>query len=98
MSSLDLTSQPNGLPWDVDAASSPAEYWHWLRSNEQYVVEHADSQSRGDWPVDAPLLSVVVPVYRPLLWYFSQCVRRSSSNPMSGGSCASATMGRRIRT
>ncbi len=62
------------LPWDVDAASSPPSYWHWLHLRRLYRIEHADILTEGDLPTDGPLLSVVVPVYRPPVWYLRACV------------------------
>ena len=58
------------LPWGTDAASSPSEYWHWLHRR----TDNADGGLSRDLPTDGPLLSVVVPVYRPMLWYFRACV------------------------
>jgi GT2 family glycosyltransferase len=57
---------PARLPWGADAASDPVAYRHWLRQG-------------GDGPAAAaprtgPLVSVVMPVYRPELWYFRACV------------------------
>ena len=68
---------PSGVdfPWDVDAGSSPPNYWHWLHLRAAYRAEHADSLPVADLPTDGPLMSIVVPVYRPLLWYFRECVQ-----------------------
>lgn len=58
--------------WGPDAASSPTHYWHWKH------LWHVDRQERDgarqELPVDGALLSIVVPVYRPSLWYFEECV------------------------
>lgn len=62
------------LPWDVDAASSPPSYWHWLHLRRLYRIEHADTLRGEGLPVDGPLLSVVVPVYKPPVWYLRACV------------------------
>ena len=59
--------------WGRDAASFPPDYWHW---NHLRALASGDSARRADGPlpVDGPLLSIVVPVYRPALWYFRECV------------------------
>jgi O-antigen biosynthesis protein len=57
------------LPWDTDASSVPPNYWHWLNSLEtdgNHVPHHL--------PTSGPLLSVLVPIYRPQIWYFRECV------------------------
>ncbi len=62
------------LTWGNDAASFPPEYWHWIHLWERDRVEHPESDHRGQLPTRGPLLSIVVPVYRPALWYFRECV------------------------
>ena len=62
------------LKWDLDAGSFPPNYWHWLYLREQYQAKNADSHPARQLPESGPLLSVVVPVYRPALWYFRECV------------------------
>src|SRR5581483_8282560 len=62
------------LPWDVDAASSPPSYWHWLHLRELARLEHKDEMMGQALPVEGPLLSVVVPVYKPPVWYLRACV------------------------
>jgi GT2 family glycosyltransferase len=62
------------LPWDVDAGSSPPNYWHWLHLRRAYRTEHADALPDPPLPIDGPRLSVVAPVYRPSTWYFRECV------------------------
>jgi GT2 family glycosyltransferase len=76
---VDCTDAPSvansmELKWDVDAGSFPPNYWHWLYLREQYQAKHADSILPRALPTRGPLLSVVVPVYRPALWYFRECV------------------------
>jgi GT2 family glycosyltransferase len=56
------------LYWGFDAGSDPA-YGQWLRDFER----DADASARA-LPSHGPLVSVVVPVYRPKLWYFEVCV------------------------
>ena len=63
------------LPWGVDAGSSPTNFWHWLHLRKAYRDEHADTLSEPILPTTGPLLSVVVPVYRPSLWYLRECVQ-----------------------
>jgi GT2 family glycosyltransferase len=60
------------LPWGQHAALFPPAYWHWLHLHRQLRAESLDLR---DLPTDGPLLSIVVPVYRPSLWYFRECVR-----------------------
>lgn len=62
------------LPWGRDASLSPPDYWHWLHLREIYHEEHRDELAEPALPSDGPLFSVVVPVYRPPIWYFRECV------------------------
>jgi GT2 family glycosyltransferase len=67
------TDEPQAEPgWGEDAGSSPPAYWHWQHQWEQFHKDHGDTPS----PVtnDGPVLSVVVPVHRPTLWQFRECV------------------------
>ena len=57
-----------------DAASFAPEYWHWNHLREAAVIAGAGSRAPGPAPTGGPLLSIVVPVYRPALWYFRECV------------------------
>jgi O-antigen biosynthesis protein len=56
------------FPWELDAGADPVAYRIWL------------AQNPDRWPVDlgslvgGPLITVVIPVYRPELWYFKACV------------------------
>jgi GT2 family glycosyltransferase len=61
--------------WGVDAASFAPDYWNWQHQWHLYRIDHADTLPPEDLPVDGPLLSIVVPVYRPSLWYFRECVQ-----------------------
>jgi len=63
------------LPWGVDAGASPANYRHWLHLWAAYWAEHPERRPAGGLPPDRPLLSIVVPVYRPLPWHLGECVR-----------------------
>jgi O-antigen biosynthesis protein len=63
------------LLWGKDAASFPPAYWHWKHEWNVYRNEHADRLEQAEVVGEEPLLSIVVPVYRPALWYFRECVR-----------------------
>ena len=65
---------PVELEWGYDAASFPPEYWHWLHLWERHRADHPESDTRTSLPTRGPLLSIVVPVYKPALWYFRECV------------------------
>jgi GT2 family glycosyltransferase len=41
----------------------------------QHAVDHPEGPAAAVLPTDGPLLSIVVPVYRPSLWYFEECVQ-----------------------
>jgi O-antigen biosynthesis protein len=56
------------LPWTFDAGGDPVAYRIWLSQNHDHTPIDLDSLSGG------PLISVVIPVYRPELWYFKACV------------------------
>jgi GT2 family glycosyltransferase len=60
--------------WRGDASSYPSEYWHWQHLSDLARIEHPEDFPVPVPPADGPLLSVVVPVYRPSLWYFRECV------------------------
>jgi GT2 family glycosyltransferase len=60
--------------WGKDAASFPPDYWHWIHLRHQYSIDHPDEHEVVPLPTTGPLLSVVVPVYRPSTWYFRECV------------------------
>jgi glycosyltransferase involved in cell wall biosynthesis len=64
---------PVPLPWGHNASAQSTDYWHWLHLWEQERVGRPIPID--DPPTSGPLLSVVVPVYRPSLWYFRECVR-----------------------
>ena len=65
----------SGLSWDKDAGSFPPAYWHWIHLWNRYWAEHPESDTRRGLPTRGPVLSIVVPVYRPALWYFRECVQ-----------------------
>jgi GT2 family glycosyltransferase len=72
-----LPEEPGEPPepdWGVGGGWFPPSYWHWIHEWELYRATHADELAVVETPVSGPLLSVVVPVYRPLLWYFRECV------------------------
>jgi len=62
------------LEWGPDAASSKSNYWHWKHLWHVERMEHPERFPPEDLPTEGPLLSIVVPVYRPSLWYFEECV------------------------
>ncbi len=59
------------LAWGAHAALFPPGYWHWLHLHAQ---RRAGAVDLRELPTDGPRLSIVVPVYRPKLWYFRECV------------------------
>ncbi len=63
------SGEPGRLPWGRHAAEHPPEYWHWLHLHELRQAPPVDL------PTSGPLISVVVPVYRPSHWYFRECVQ-----------------------
>jgi O-antigen biosynthesis protein len=65
----------SGLSWDLDAGSFPPAYWHWIHVWDRFWTEHPEADTRRGLPTRGPVLSVVVPVYRPALWYFRECVQ-----------------------
>ena len=60
------------LPWGNDAAAHPPDYWHRIYLDR---LQASESQRRPELPTDGPLVSVIVPVYRPSHWYFVECAR-----------------------
>jgi GT2 family glycosyltransferase len=60
--------------WGRDAGAYPPDYWHWLHLWDLERLTDPDLTSTPV-PTDGPLLSIVVPVYRPSIWYFLECVR-----------------------
>ncbi len=78
LASLDQTpesAEGGQLSWGNDAGAFPPDYWHWIHLRNQYRLEHVESLPPDDLPTVGPLLSIVVPVYRPSLWYFRECVQ-----------------------
>ena len=66
---------PGELGWGLHAAAFPPDYWHWLHLQNLRGHEQTAERKGPELPNRGPLLSVVVPVYRPSLWYFRACVR-----------------------
>jgi len=60
--------------WGPNASVRPGDYRHWLHLWEQERARHPDPGDDG-LPTTGPVLSIVVPVYRPAIWYFRECVR-----------------------
>jgi GT2 family glycosyltransferase len=71
----EIVEDDEPLLWGKDAASFPPAYWHWKHEWNVYRNEHADLSQDESLTSEGPLLSIVVPVYRPALWYFRECVR-----------------------
>ncbi len=73
-----LSQQPSPpstqLSWGINAAAFPPAYWHWLHLNRLRRDEEEAEAKGPELPTRGPLLSVVVPVYRPSLWFFRACV------------------------
>ena len=61
--------------WGRDAATFAPDYWHWKHLWHVYRTDHPDEFPPLRLPDDGPLLSIVVPVYKPSLWYFRECVQ-----------------------
>jgi GT2 family glycosyltransferase len=57
--------------WTAPAGSDPVVYQWWERETAR---ELARARRDGPLPSTGPLVSVLVPVYRPEHWYFRQCV------------------------
>ncbi|MGH9028712.1 MAG: glycosyltransferase, partial [Acidimicrobiales bacterium] len=55
------------LEWAGDASSEPIAYRYWVKDLE--------SRTSCTAPREGPLISIVVPVYRPEVWYFRECVQ-----------------------
>jgi len=60
--------------WGHEASARATDYWHWLHLWEQERAGRPEL-AEAVLPTTGPLLSVVVPVYRPSIWYFRECVR-----------------------
>jgi len=60
--------------WGKEASAFPPEYWHWIHERNQDRLQRGVEEADG-LPTSGPLLSIVVPVYRPALWYFRECVQ-----------------------
>ncbi len=62
--------------WGTDAGSSPTTYWHWKHLWHLDRLERAErGELAEELPTDGPLLSIIIPAYRPALWYFEECVQ-----------------------
>lgn len=59
----------------TDAASFPPAYWHWKHLWLERRNSHPEEFPPPAPVDDGPLLSVVIPVYRPSIWYFRECVQ-----------------------
>lgn len=66
-----LPEQPVRAPvtpaWGANAAIDTGAYRRWRRAEQART-------STVSVPADGPTISVLVPVYRPALWYFRSCV------------------------
>ena len=70
----ELARREPDAAWGPDAYSSATDYWHWKHQWHLERIEHPERFADEHLPTDGPLLSIVVPVYRPALWYFEECV------------------------
>lgn len=61
--------------WGPDAASSPQDYWAWQHAWRADAEVRSAAGEVDPLPTDGPLLSVVVPVFRPSRWFLEDCVR-----------------------
>ena len=59
--------------WGPDPWATPTRYWEWKHLWHVERIEHPEKFA-DDLPTDGPLLSIVVPVYRPSPWFFEECV------------------------
>ncbi|HUY64678.1 MAG TPA: glycosyltransferase [Acidimicrobiales bacterium] len=59
------------LPWGYNATNDPAAYRYWVRDE---LERRRAGAVNNRLPSDGPLISVLVPVYRPELWYFRSCM------------------------
>lgn len=74
--SVSVDDEPDApTRWGTDAASFPPDYWEWqqawLAASEGLGPAAADDAL----PTSGPLMSVVVPVFRPAPWFLEDCVR-----------------------
>lgn len=61
--------------WGLDVVSDPLQYRHWIHEWGR-LGNGSPAVGAGIEPLtEGPLLSVVVPVYRPILWYLRECVQ-----------------------
>ena len=63
------------LPWSRDAGSDATAYQYWLRDR----ADKGGQTRTVDSIADGPLISVVVPVYRPQMWFLRACVESVTS-------------------
>jgi glycosyltransferase involved in cell wall biosynthesis/GT2 family glycosyltransferase len=73
---LDVVPMPSmargpELPWGADAMADIVAYRHWLDETEQGGERTREVR---ELLVVGPIISVVVPVYRPELWFLRRCV------------------------
>jgi O-antigen biosynthesis protein len=68
----DETDDRHHLPWGLNAALHAPTYWHWLHLRSQMSAERSGGRTL---PTEGPLMSIVVPVYRPSHWYFRECIQ-----------------------
>jgi GT2 family glycosyltransferase len=63
---------PEEQDWSVGGGWFTPAYWHWLHL---WDVHRNDSNEKSTELVSqGPLLTIVVPVYKPLLWYLRECI------------------------
>ena len=65
---------PSGQDWGLGGGWFAPSYWHWIHQWDLARTGDADTLPPVATASEGPLLSVVVPVYKPRLWYFRECV------------------------
>jgi GT2 family glycosyltransferase len=70
----ELERRGNDETWGPDAFTSAPGYWDWKHQWHVARIEHPERFADPPLPTDGPLLSIVVPVYRPSHWFFEECV------------------------
>ena len=64
--------EERSLTWGTDAGGDRVAYRSWLSE----IARRKEQTAGGDaaLPAEGPLLSVLVPVYRPEIWYLNACI------------------------
>ena len=64
--------EERSLTWGTDAGGDRVAYRSWLSEIARRKEQTAGGDAR--LPAEGPLLSVLVPVYRPEIWYLNACI------------------------